>query len=77
MARPRKCRRICIEPEYLLFTPDGIGEAESVTLTLDEYEVIRLVDHQKLTHEQCAKQMDISLRNRHYNNKRLLFLPQL
>ncbi len=60
MARPRKCRRICTEPEYVLFMPDGIGKPETVTLTLDEYEVIRLVDHQKLTHEQCARQMEVS-----------------
>jgi len=60
MPRPRKCRRICTEPEYVGFQPDGILSGESVTLTLDEYEVIRLVDHQKLTHEQCAKQMEVS-----------------
>ena len=29
-------------------------------LTLDEYETIRLVDLEQLTHEQCAAQMDIS-----------------
>ncbi len=60
MPRPRKCRRVCCEPEYVLFTPDGILPAETVTLALDEYEVIRLVDHQRLTHEQCAKQMEVS-----------------
>ena len=32
----------------------------SITLTVDEYEVIRLIDLEKLTHEQCAKRMDIS-----------------
>lgn len=31
-----------------------------MTLTIDEYEVIRLVDLNKCTHEQCARQMDIS-----------------
>ena len=60
MARPRKCRRICTEPEYTGFMPDGITCGESVTLTVDEYEVIRLVDHERLTHEQCARQMEIS-----------------
>lgn len=29
-------------------------------LTVDEYEVIRLIDLEKLTHEQCGQQMDIS-----------------
>jgi len=60
MARPRKCRRICQEPEYVLFQPDGIASAEAVILSFDEFEVIRLVDLQGLTHEQCAAQMDIS-----------------
>ena len=31
-----------------------------MTLTLDEYETIRVIDLEKLTHEQCARQMDIS-----------------
>ena len=29
-------------------------------LSVDEYEVIRLVDYEKLNHEQCAANMDIS-----------------
>ena len=29
-------------------------------MTVDEYEVIRLVDLEEKTHEQCALQMDIS-----------------
>ena len=60
MARPRRCRRVCAEPDYGSFRPDGIPGGESVTLTVDEYEVIRLIDLEKLTHEQCAKRMDIS-----------------
>lgn len=60
MPRPRRCRRICREPAYESFMPQGISCGEEVVLTLDEYEVIRLVDLEKLTHEQCAGQMDIS-----------------
>lgn len=60
MARPSRCRRICGEPTYDRFAPDGISAGGKVTLTLDEYEVIRLIDLEKLTHEQCAQQMDIS-----------------
>lgn len=33
---------------------------ESITLTVDEYEAVRLIDLMKCTHEQCAAQMDIS-----------------
>ncbi|MDD3253261.1 MAG: DUF134 domain-containing protein [Lachnospiraceae bacterium] len=60
MARPSRCRRICAEPAYDSFIPEGIAGSERVVLTLDEYEVIRLIDLEKLTHEQCAQQMDIS-----------------
>lgn len=60
MARPRRCRRICMEPAYDRFTPGGISSSENVLLTFDEYEAIRLIDFEKRTHEQCAAQMDIS-----------------
>ena len=60
MARPSRCRRICIEPEYDSFMPCGINNAEKVVLTVDEFEAIRLIDYEKKTHEQCGMQMDIS-----------------
>ena len=60
MARPRKCRRICQEPEYVLFKPEGVTAMETVILSLDEFETIRLVDLEKKTHEQCAAQMEVS-----------------
>lgn len=59
MPRPQRCRRICRLPENIVFSPEVVTGGE-VTLTFDEYEVIRLVDFEKLTHEQCARQMDIS-----------------
>ena len=40
--------------------PTGGKDTEPILLTLDEYEVIRLVDLEQQTHEQCATQMDIS-----------------
>ncbi len=57
MARPTRCRRICIEPAYDSFRPEGIPTGEKITMTVDEYEVIRLVDLKKYTHGQCAQQM--------------------
>lgn len=60
MARPTRCRRICREPEYNSFTPEGISSDGTVILSLDEYEVIRLIDLEKNTHEQCAQRMGIS-----------------
>lgn len=60
MPRPVRCRRVCAEPEYREFTPEGIASSVSITLTVDEYECIRLMDIEKCTQEQCAFKMDIS-----------------
>lgn len=60
MPRPQRCRRICSEPMYKEFSPADKAQHKAVVLTLDEFEVIRLVDLESHTHEQCAKMMDIS-----------------
>ncbi len=60
MARPSRCRRICLEPEYDRFAPWGLREREEVLLTVDEFEAIRLIDYEKRTHAQCAQQMGVS-----------------
>ena len=60
MARPPRCRRICGAPQVEVFCPNGCMGGEPILLTLDEYEVIRLVDLERQTHQQCARQMDIS-----------------
>ena len=60
MPRPPRCRRICDAPQVDRFCPNGSEDVEPILLTLDEYEVIRLVDLEQQTHEQCAAQMDIS-----------------
>lgn len=60
MPRPQRRRRICSEPEYVSFVPQGCAPAGETVLSLDEFEAIRLVDFEGRTHEQCAAQMDIS-----------------
>lgn len=60
MPRPPRCRRICGAPQVDTFIPGGSADGEPIVLTLDEYEVIRLVDLEQRTHGQCAEQMDIS-----------------
>ncbi len=60
MARPQRRRRICQEPAYLIFSPDGVPVPDPVLLTLDEFEVIRLVDLKGMAHVQAARQMEIS-----------------
>ena len=54
MPRPPRCRRICDVPRVDTFCPNGCENTEPILLTLDEYEVIRLVDLEQQTHEQCA-----------------------
>jgi len=49
-----------MEPVYDSFVPDKELPCESIALTVDEYEAVRLIDLDKLTHEQCAEQMGIS-----------------
>ena len=60
MPRPPRCRRICGAPQVDTFCPNGCEDTEPILLTLDEYEVIRLVDLEQQTHEKCATKMDIS-----------------
>lgn len=62
MPRPRKCRRVCAMPQTEGFVPVGgkVCPQEPVTLSVDEYEVIRLIDLEALTQEQCAGQMGIA-----------------
>lgn len=60
MARPQRCRRICGMPAHTKFTPEAENCREAVSLSLDEYETIRLMDREGLTHEQCAGVMQIS-----------------
>lgn len=60
MARPTRCRKICMEPAYDSFFPEGLLTGEKVIMTLDEYETIRLIDLEEYTQLECAKQMNIS-----------------
>ena len=60
MPRPFKCRRIERIPVYRSFSPDDITAAESVRMTVDEYEALRLLDAEDLTQEDCASRMSIA-----------------
>lgn len=59
MPRPRKCRRVCSRPRCTSFKPCGV-DGEAVTMTLDEYEVIRLIDLEGMTQEECSEQMGVA-----------------
>lgn len=60
MPRPMKCRRVCGLPEYAEFGPMGKVFTGSVTMTVDEYEAMRLIDLEGFTQEECAAQMGIA-----------------
>jgi len=61
MPRPKKCRRICGMPERCKFGPqDGGATSGIVTMTVDEYETIRLIDHLGYTQEDCSVQMGVA-----------------
>ncbi|MCR5273314.1 MAG: DUF134 domain-containing protein [Lachnospiraceae bacterium] len=62
MPRVPKCRKICGFPDYYSFVPEEgkREELDTVTLTLDEYETIRLLDAMGLNQEQCATSMGVA-----------------
>ncbi len=60
MPRPFRCRRIEQLPVYRSFSPDDITAAESVQMTVDEYEALRLLDNEDITQEACADRMNIA-----------------
>ncbi|MBO4460154.1 MAG: DUF134 domain-containing protein [Clostridiales bacterium] len=62
MPRTTKCRKICSFPDYYSFVPEeaDADRIETVMLSLDEYETIRLLDHEGLTQEECAVRMGVA-----------------
>lgn len=60
MSRPIICRKIGQLPVYRSFAPDDAEPESTVFMTVDEFEVLRLLDDVGLEQEECAKQMSIS-----------------
>ena len=61
MPRPRKCRKVCSLPKMQAFFPSGNQKNECViTLTVDEYETIRLIDREGFSQETCGEFMQIA-----------------
>ena len=60
MPRPFRCRKIEQMPVYRSFSPDDIKDADSILMTVDEFETIRLLDYEGLTQENCANKMNIA-----------------
>ena len=59
MPRKKRCRRVCEEPDFPVFRPAG-RVSGGISMTVDEFETIRLVDYEQKTHEECAALMDVS-----------------
>lgn len=60
MPRPVRCRKIEKMPVYRSFSPDDISAPETVRMTVDEYEALRLLDDEGLTQEACADRMNVA-----------------
>lgn len=65
MPRPIKGRNVCCLPRSARFGPLGQQVhqrrmQDGVTMTVDEFETIRLIDYVGFTQEECAKQMDVA-----------------
>lgn len=73
MPRPVKRRNVCSLPEYNLYAPVNQVTHESVVImSIEEFETIRLIDHEGLDQEQCAERMEVarSTVQRIYNDAR-------
>ena len=62
MPRPQCKRQIHGHPQAASFKPCGIPlrDLEEITVTLDEFEAVRLADLEGLYQEQAAEQMGVS-----------------
>ena len=73
MPKPSKCRIINGMPDQFAFSPtDKETPKDSIVMSLDEFETIRLLDYNGLTQEQCAKLMAISDFNVHMKKEKML-----
>ena len=62
MPRTPKRRRICSFPDYYSFIPEDAEKEilETIMLSLDEFETIRLLDYEGLNQEDCAFRMGVA-----------------
>src|SRR4030042_6840086 len=62
MSRPKCCRRVGYTPDAIYFKPRGVSSSDldEVTVSLDEFEAIRLADYNSMYQEEAAKRMNIS-----------------
>ncbi len=59
---PRPCKKRCVSalPLTKQFGPLDITASDSITMSVEEYEVIKLIDLENLTQAETAQQLDVS-----------------
>lgn len=62
MPRNTKCRKIFCFPDYYGFVPEEVNadRIETIMMSLDEYEVLRLLDYEGLNQQECALRMGVA-----------------
>ena len=61
MARPIKSRKVCHYPNFLEYVPRQNTENRfSITMSVDEYEAIRLIDQEGFSQEKCSEIMGVA-----------------
>ena len=62
MTRPKKSRKVCQPPIMKGYKPFGIPmcKIESIQLSIEEHESIRLVNYEMLSQEEAAIKMNVS-----------------
>lgn len=59
MPKTRK-RIICKEPDTTRFVPQKVSNCELLTMTVDEYESVRLIDLEGFSQEECANKLGVA-----------------
>ena len=61
LPRPSKRRKVCKLPDTKEFRPVGeLHDEAIVTLSVDEFEAVRLIDRQGFSQEECGRYMQVS-----------------
>jgi predicted DNA-binding protein (UPF0251 family)/predicted Fe-Mo cluster-binding NifX family protein len=60
MGRMKRCRFVESYPQWNSFGPEGMSQAETAVLTVEEFETIRLIDWEHLTQQECAERMHVA-----------------
>lgn len=62
MPRPRKWKKVFCLPKRTLYGPLNKfnQDSDTIIMSVEEYETIRIIDLENLTQEECADKMDVA-----------------